>query len=700
MKRPPPRTPPARRASPAGDAAPPAPAIGPAGLEAAWLTPAAWSAIALATLALAIVAIAYHPIGDYFTESDFFDYAAGGRAIAHGRIAFERYGVIGPVYELALAFATWLHLPLLGFAKGLSIAAAAGVLVGWFVVARHQLGAASGLWAVLVLATNPVFFRYGYSTTTDMLALGLQGGSVALLVAAGGARRSAGAGALAALATLTRYNAAAIVPAALLHLLVLDRRPAALRRHAAIAYLAGFLALAVPWTALSVANGHVPGEGLVRNAAFFSASTGAERNVQDRLVDEGAARSPAATAAASPLARLTMNAPDHLREDAKRLLGWPVAALVLLGVLSLALPGALRAWLPAGLPGLFAFAALVPIFYSDRYSLAVLPVYATLAGLALGARGAARWTIVRGAPLLWLVALVPLGFALRDNVALQRLVRTQLPFDTVESGKALAAVSRPTDGVISRKGAIAYFAGRRIVAFPNVRTLAELADYARAADAQYLYVSWYEALLRPAFWWMLDRTTGTPGLEPVYVAKAHPAVLYRIGPGFGADPAWLADSAQVRLAIARAQVNVLENERCAGAHMVLGLDAREHGRLDEAIAHLQIVTRVRPAEAQPWYELGRSLLDAGRLDEARTAFERSAALAPRNAAVRMGLGRVQFLGGDLRGAAETWRPVLDVLPDSATLVNMIWLYDRLKDDAALATIRRTLEAGGALRPAR
>ena len=61
---------------------------------------------ALATLATGIIgwiALAHHPVGDYFTESDFYGYAWGARLIQHGRMDFSRYSVVGPLYELLLA---------------------------------------------------------------------------------------------------------------------------------------------------------------------------------------------------------------------------------------------------------------------------------------------------------------------------------------------------------------------------------------------------------------------------------------------------------------------------------------------------------------------------------------------------------------------------------------------------------------------
>ena len=124
--------------------------------------------------------------------------------------------MVGPVYELALA------------AGGLvvrNLFLAAGLLVRRLEpCSRCSCGPpccagapmrALALGAALFMATNATFFRYGYSVTTDALALALQSAALFVLLARPGLRAAAGAGVLAALAFLTRYNAGVLLPAGL-----------------------------------------------------------------------------------------------------------------------------------------------------------------------------------------------------------------------------------------------------------------------------------------------------------------------------------------------------------------------------------------------------------------------------------------------------------------------------------------------------
>jgi serine/threonine protein kinase/tetratricopeptide (TPR) repeat protein len=72
---------------------------------------------------------------------------------------------------------------------------------------------------------------------------------------------------------------------------------------------------------------------------------------------------------------------------------------------------------------------------------------------------------------------------------------------------------------------------------------------------------------------------------------------------------------------------------------------RQQGRLDEAILMLQAATRAAPDQANPYLNLGFTLMDAQRLDEAREAFEQSIKHQDATNA-RSGLFLVASLTGD------------------------------------------------------
>src|SRR5262249_40145481 len=128
------------------------------------------------------------------------------------------------------------------------------------------------------------------------------------------------------------------------------------------------------------------------------------------------------------LRRELFNVWDHLRLDATALAGTPVALTALAGLALALLDGTFRRLWPLWVAGALAFLVLVPVFYSERYSLPVLPMYATLAAAAFASplvalavgKGGGLW-------LKSLLAVVPLVMALDASVKLQVRVFDQLP---------------------------------------------------------------------------------------------------------------------------------------------------------------------------------------------------------------------------------------------------------------------------------
>src|SRR5215475_10454788 len=69
-----------------------------------WALRLAWILLALFGIALLVIALGPHKVGDNFAETDFYGgYADGARALQRGRLDPARYGVVGPGYEVALA---------------------------------------------------------------------------------------------------------------------------------------------------------------------------------------------------------------------------------------------------------------------------------------------------------------------------------------------------------------------------------------------------------------------------------------------------------------------------------------------------------------------------------------------------------------------------------------------------------------------
>jgi tetratricopeptide (TPR) repeat protein len=674
----------------------PAPAPGPERLL--WR----WTLLVVALLGVALLAMVLgpHRVGDYMTETDFYgQYAEGARLIQHGHLEPARYGVVGPGYELALALAGFVVRDLFLAAGLLSFLSGTAALLLWSALLRRRADARVALGAALFIATNATFFRYGYSVTTDALALALQAATLFVLLARPGSRAAAVAGVLAALAFLTRYNAGVLLPAGLLAILAggaLQEK----RGRAALGFTAGFLLPVAPWVVYSFARGTGVTFQLHHNIAYevFARARGIPWDTYQRTLQpqfhnlaDVIARDPGAVAG-----RMLFNVVDHLRLDAARLFGWPATACAAAGLLLGWADGTLRRLWPLAAAWALLFLALVPAFHSERYSLALLPYYAVAAALFFASPRFA-FVLLRG-PRVWLkplLALLPLGFALATTVRSQARVLDQLPVEALDAARVLRSLARPGDRVIARKAHVAFHAGVEPVPFPFVGTLPELAEYARERHARWLYFSWPEGQTRPEFWYLLDTTAVVPGLTPRRVTAPHPGVLYEIGPGFGRAPAWAGNDTLTALHAARGQLAVDPSDPLA--LRTLGSVELARGRLAEARADYERAALRLPRDAALQLALGKVCVRLGDFAAGAAAFERAEALDPADADARIGRGWAVLLAGRPQEAAALWRPVVARTRDSDTLRRMIELYQALGDRESEARARAVLAQVEAVR---
>lgn len=101
-----------------------------------------------------------------------------------------------------------------------------------------------------------------------------------------------------------------------------------------------------------------------------------------------------------------------------------------------------------------------------------------------------------------------------------------------------------------------------------------------------------------------------------------------------------------------------EQPEDAGVLAELGEALRASGDVQAAIDVCQTATRLAPRIATVWLGLGRALVAAVRLDQARPAFERALACDPRLALARIELGDLLRNLGDAAAAAVCYRACL------------------------------------------
>lgn len=268
---------------------------------------------------------------------------------------------------------------------------AACVLLAYWLGARSA-GPQAGLLASLLLVATPMFLKWGRTYTTDPLFAALSLAALACAWRAGSrAAMWPAAGALAALAVLTRGAAALPVLAALAYLAF--RRPESSSGGGRpwpwlLAALAAFVALALPWHFLAAARA---------GPAFVHTYLGAHtlERARQNLIDSPRAADPF----------------YYLRHLART--GWPALPFLAWGLARLR-----RAWRPPGEPAgrldrallvYLAAQALMLGVVASRSPRYLLPAYPALAVLA--ARGLVHGLGETGVERLrrWGLAVAALG---------------------------------------------------------------------------------------------------------------------------------------------------------------------------------------------------------------------------------------------------------------------------------------------------
>jgi 4-amino-4-deoxy-L-arabinose transferase-like glycosyltransferase len=660
-----------------------------------WIVPVTFGLIAFTGLALLAVVMGPHRIGDYFTETDFYGgYAAGATLIQHGHLDAARYGVVGPVYEIALALVGALTHDLFIAAEAISIIGAVASLALWFMLLARRTQPAFAMVAIAFLAANPTFFRYGYSATTDMLAFALEAAALFAVLASRRASAPLIAGALAALAALTRYSAVVLLPGALLSYAWLAPRDDMPRRRAIAMFLTGFSVVALPWLVFALRSGAPPAAQLFHDIAFdiyASARGHTWAEYQSRMQPGFRSfldvwrRDPAAV-----VTREGANLVSHVGEDARRLLGWPVALLCVIGAIFAFVDRAWRKLAPVLAIGGLYYVALIPAFYSERYALALAPFYLALAGCAALSPWLWRHLRAGALPLLPVMACAALAFSIVNSVAAQRAVLETVPLEVLPVARTLRADAPAGASVMALKSQIAFNANLAFVPMPATGELAVLANECRERRVDYLYYSWLEANNRPSFWMLLDPAAELPGLERVRYEHGHPAALYRILPAFGAMPAWFDDDSARARSAARVVAEIPPAWKWR-THLSIAVAALERRRYREALDHAAVVTRDRPGEALGWRLSGDARLQ---LNDARGAiadFERALALEPANAETRIALGWLLLAYGEQERAAAVWKPAIPATSNRAILERMIELFHARGDADAEQRARDALD---------
>lgn len=680
---------------------------GPLDALPTWLTWAGWAVMAAYAVAALGMALGPHTVGDVFTETDFYgSYGPGARALLQGHLDPSHYGVVGPMFEFMLAGLGLVIHDLFTAAELLAVLSMTATLAFWHSLLTRRANAGVALVALLFMAGNAQFFRFGWSVTTDAPALALQSAALWTLFGAreGAAslRRVGVAGVIAGLAFLTRYNSIALLLAGAMAIaLGWDGSERGTRLRRALVFAAGFVAPVAPWMAWSASHGGAVRFQLHHNIAYevFAKPNGIVWDIYERDM-EPQFPTPWSVLARDPVAvvsRMFFNLFDHLKLDAfggdkhTALTGTPFALAAIAGAWLAFKDGLLPRLRSVLLAMLWLFLTLVPAQHSERYSLAVLPAWALFAGVLFASpRFAAA---LNGAWLKLLLIPVVLAPGLLETRAFSERVINQLPVEVLSAAEQIKPLVKPGDKVLARKPHFAWYAGLTPLTLPLADTLSQWGDDARKMGARWLYFSWPEAQLRPRFEWLLDSTSTAPGLTVRAATDHWPAVVYEIGPAFGQEPAWITNDTLE--AVHRARARVLTNDHNTEARAFLAMHEFSAGNHDEAQRYIDQLLVLAPDNLDILMLAAENRLQLQDADGALAYYERVERVKPGTAEAQIGFGWVAVMKGDEAAAARFWGPVVGASADPATLQRMMITFSRVGDASHLAEARAALEA---LRP--
>jgi tetratricopeptide (TPR) repeat protein len=134
---------------------------------------------------------------------------------------------------------------------------------------------------------------------------------------------------------------------------------------------------------------------------------------------------------------------------------------------------------------------------------------------------------------------------------------------------------------------------------------------------------------------------------------------------------------------------------------LLGLIAKQNGRVDEAISHIRRAVELAPASAILHYNLGDALAAAGRIGDAADSYRTSVRLQPELAEAWQNLSAILEQSGELAGSLESCQRACELRPHlpelRCNLANVLSKSERF--DEALETLQSAIQQSPSHAPA-
>jgi len=489
---------------------------------------------------IGLISFIFHIVGDYGIETDFFwGYVPSAKKVLSGEIPMDAFR--GPLYPMVLGVFGYI----LGdfFHAGILIAVLSASIVIYvsFDMLRKIFSPVISFFVTSLLAVNTVFIQYSYSAGTDMFFNALAALTLFfffknkelnfknLILAAffGG------------LSYLTRYNGIFLASFIFIILFVNYWKISWTSRvKSSLLFGVVFLLTFSPWGFYCLSEKgsffynenykniafEVYGKGKISWDDFwFNGRNDITSLAQVVTKDVGLFFS-----------TVTGNISDHFLKDMDILVGWHLGAFVILGFFLLIISKPHKNWIEMEkgyyLVNLFFFILLLLIFYSERFSLFLIPFYLSIAVQPFFVE---KMKISKLIPntlkYVLLSALIVITFLNSYSFNSENI--NSGPTELLTLGEWYEEnVSAEMKGktVAARKAHVAYYLDMDFKLLPMADSYDELLSKLKESKVDYLYFGVAEASLRNEFRFLLDRKGIHPGLEVVVYFNNPPSVLYRV----------------------------------------------------------------------------------------------------------------------------------------------------------------------------
>ncbi|MBK9334699.1 MAG: glycosyltransferase family 39 protein [Ignavibacteria bacterium] len=457
-------------------------------------------------------------IGDYGVETDFYvAYVTQAKELLKGNLIIDQYR--GPVYQIFLAVAgIFFKSDYYSAGKFLNVLCASISLLFISKIINSIFNRNGALFVVLLVAVNQIFWRYTYEPGTDMLFLVFYTSALYFLLSSKdlNPRNLLIAGILTGLAYLTRYTGISLILLTIIifafHFYKMKRNISNENINQRNKFLKPILSYIIPVFLILSAWGFISYQSTgyffynynYQNTAYTVYKpdtmskdewTSKHQNTFDSMSDV-VFRDFGAFAK-----RISKNFVTYFTKDIFRFFPKYIGVLAGLGLIIFLLrfkfhSAAEKYFFVASL--IFYFQILL-IFYSERFSLPLLPFYCFLIVQLFAQKFLQRFNLkIRNLKLFTIIlfALVFLSFYTSYNIAKKDINNVPVEILAVKDNvEKLNEESIAGKSVMARKPHIAYYLNMNYVVMPYAENYLEFIQIVKNSNADYVFVSEKEGLI-------------------------------------------------------------------------------------------------------------------------------------------------------------------------------------------------------------